>query len=121
MKRTPRHRPERLAALIQETIAAALTTDVKDPRVGFVTVTSVTVSSDGSHATVRVAVMGSDEEKASAMEGLRSAKGFLRSRIARTLRIRTTPELHIVLDRGLEHAARIAELLDEVGHDEPAP
>ncbi|MGD2135568.1 MAG: 30S ribosome-binding factor RbfA [Gemmatimonadales bacterium] len=109
-----RHRPERVAALIQETLAEALTTRVKDPRVGFVTVTGVDVASDYSVATVGVSVLGDEEEKAQAMEGLDSASGFLRSLLARTLTLRTTPELRFVLDRGIEHAARINRILDDL-------
>ncbi len=121
MKSSRRHRAERLAAQIHEIIAAALATDLKDPRVGFVTVTGVTVSPDGSHATVRVAVMGDDADKARAMKGLASAKGFLRTRVAQSMRLRAVPELHIVLDQGLEHAARIDALLDDIKHDEQDP
>lgn len=109
-----RHRPERVAALVQETLAEALTTRVKDPRVGFVTVTAVDVSADYSCATIRVSVLGDEDEKSRAMEGLESASGFLRSILARTLDLRTTPELRFVLDRGIEHAARINRILDDL-------
>lgn len=114
MKRAPHHRPERLAALLQETLAEALATQVKDPRVGFVTLTGVTVSPDGGHAAVRVSVMGSEEEKATALQGLESARGFLRTHLAGVLKLRTVPELHFQLDRGLEHAQRINQLLAEL-------
>lgn len=120
MKRTPRHRPERLAALVRETLATALTTGVRDPRIGFVTITGVHVTGDGHHATVRVSVMGTDEDKGRAMDGLEHAKGFLRTHLAGNLELRVTPELHFELDRGLEHARRIDELLDQVrGEGDP--
>jgi ribosome-binding factor A len=107
-----------VAALIQETLASALATQVKDPRIGFATLTGVSVTPDYSHATIWVSVLGSEEEKQGAVEGLRSAGGFLRSILARALPLRTVPELHFVLDRGLEHAQRIDELLDgETGND----
>lgn len=112
-----KHRPERVGALIQESLADALATELKDPRIGFVTVTGVTVSPDCSHASVRVSVMGSDEEKARAMEGLESARGFLRTRLARTLTLRSAPELHFHLDRGVEHAARIDRLLHRLRNE----
>lgn len=118
MSRAPKRRPERLAALIQQTIATALMTELKDPRVGFVTVTGVKVSPDGTHATVRVSVMGSDEDKARALEGLDSARGFLRGHLARNLDLRSAPELHIELDRTLEKAQRIDRLLSEIRRDE---
>jgi ribosome-binding factor A len=64
-------------------------------------------------------VHGDDAAKASALEGLESAAGFLRSRVARALTTRTVPELHFELDRGLEHATRINELLDELKRESP--
>ena len=119
MKRSGKHRSQRLAAVIKESIADALTRSVKDPRVGFVTVTGIVVSPDGGHAAVSVSVMGSDEEKQRALEGLESAKGFLRGLLARTLDLRTAPELDFQLDRGLEHAAHINRLLADLKRDEP--
>ena len=113
-----RHRPERLAALIQQVIADALTTRVKDPRVGFVTVTDVTVPPDVQHAVVRVSVLGGEDEKRRALEGLESARGFLRSHLAQQLTLRVAPELRFELDRGIEHARRIDEILDQLKHDE---
>lgn len=118
MTPAPHHRPERLAALLHQTLAEALANRVKDPRVGFVTVTGVDVSPDGGHAAVWVSVMGTEEEKTSAMEGLNSARGFLRSHLAKALTLRTTPELHFQLDRGLEHAQRIEQLLAQIRRDE---
>jgi ribosome-binding factor A len=118
MKKSGKHRPERLAALIQESVASALATQVKDPRVGFITVTGTTVSPDGTHAVLRVSVMGTEEEKARAFEGLESARGFLRTNLARTLSLRTIPELHFELDRGLEHAQRINQILADLKRDE---
>jgi len=112
MKRSRRHRPERLAALIHETLATALTTQLKDPRIGFVTITGVHVTPDAQHATVRFSVLGDEAEKGRAAEGLEHARGFLRSHLASRLALRVTPELHFELDRGLEHARRIGEILD---------
>ena len=109
-----RHRPERVAAIIHETLAPAVSNLLKDPRVGFVTVTGVTVTPDIAHAEVRVSVLGTEAEKAEAMAGLASATGFLRTHVARTLTLRTAPELHFVLDRGIEHAQRIDQLLDDL-------
>lgn len=121
MKRRPHHRPERLAALIHQTLATALTTQLKDPRIGFVTITGVHVTKDGQHATVRFSVLGTDEDKGRAVEGIEHARGFLRSHLAARLELRVTPELHFELDRGLEHARRIDELLDKLrGEGDPA-
>jgi ribosome-binding factor A len=95
-------------------IADALTREVRDPRVGFVTLTGVLVTNDLSHARIMVSVPGEEGDKTRALEGLQSAAGFLRSRAARTLTTRSVPELHFELDRGLEHAARISELLNDI-------
>ena len=117
MKHPKPHRPERLAALIHEELALALTTLIKDPRVGFVTITQVHVTPDGKHATVSVSVLGEEEEKQRAMDGLAHARGFLRTRLADALSVRTIPELQFELDRGLEHARRIDELLAQARRD----
>jgi ribosome-binding factor A len=112
--RRPSHRPERVGELIREAVGEFLTSNVRDPRVGFVTVTAVQVSADLTHATVLVSVMGSEEEKARSLEGLASAARFLRAQLARELRLRTSPELTFRLDRGLEHAQRIDRVLKEL-------
>lgn len=116
--RAKSHRPERLGELIRETIAEFLTTNVRDPRIGFVTVTGVQVSADLGHATVFVSVMGSAEEKDRSLEGLTSAARFLRGRLARDLKMRTSPEIHFQLDRGIEHAQRIEQVLKELKEGE---
>lgn len=115
------HRTERLAALVQQEIADALATRVKDPRVGFVTVTGTSVTPDGEHATIRVSIMGTDEEKERALEGLDSARGFLRSHLAQRLPLRVAPDLRFELDRGLEHARRIDEILSQLKREEDGP
>jgi ribosome-binding factor A len=111
-------RPEQMAETLRQVITDALTREVRDPRVGFVTVTGVLVSNDLSHARVMVSVPGEDSDKSRALEGLQSAAGFLRSRAARALTTRTVPELHFELDRGLEHAARINELLNAIKRED---
>jgi len=116
--RQPSRRPEQVAGTIRQVIADALAREVRDPRVGFVTVTGVLVTNDLSHARVMVSVPGDDAAKAKAMQGLQSAAGFLRSRAARSLTTRTVPELHFELDKGFEHAARIEELLQSIRREE---
>ncbi len=107
-------RPEQVAENIRQVIADALTREIRDPRVGFVTITGVEVTNELSHARIRFSVTGDEEAKERALEGLRSAAGFLRSRVAKALTTRTVPELHFELDRGLDHAARINQLLAEI-------
>ena len=115
--KSPR-RPEQVAETLRQVVADAMTRELRDPRIGFVTLTGVLVSPDLSHARIMVSVPGDQAEKDRALEGLQSAAGFLRSRAARALTTRTVPELHFELDRGLEHAARINELLDEIRREE---
>ncbi|UCC73114.1 MAG: 30S ribosome-binding factor RbfA [Gemmatimonadota bacterium] len=113
-------RTQRLGPLLKEEIARLLQREVKDARIGMVTITDVEVTSDLKQATVYIQAPGDESSKAEAIEGLASAAGFIRSRIGRELRIRRTPELRFVLDRTQERAARIHELLAEVAEpDEP--
>lgn len=116
--KSSRRRPEQVAETLRQVVADAMTRELRDPRIGFVTLTGVLVSPDLSHARIMVSVPGEQAEKDRALEGLQSAAGFLRSRAARALTTRTVPELHFELDRGLEHAARINELLDEIRREE---
>ena len=112
--RQPSRRPEQVAGTIRQVITDALAREIRDPRVGFVTVTGVLVTNDLSHARVMVTVPGDEATKARAMQGLQSAAGFLRTRAARALTTRTVPELHFELDQGVEHAARIEQLLESI-------
>ena len=100
--------------MVRQAVGAFLTSDVRDPRIGFVTVIGVEVSPDLSHANVRVSVMGSDEDKAKSLEGLASAARYLRAQLSSELHLRTSPELHFHLDRGIEHAQRIDRVLKEL-------
>jgi len=116
--RQPSRRPDQVAGTIRQVIAEALSREIRDPRVGFVTVTGVLVTNDLSHARVSVSVPGGESEKTRALQGLQSAAGFLRSRAARALTTRTVPELHFELDKGVEHAARIEKLLASIRREE---
>ncbi len=107
-------RTQRVNQLLKEEIARLLLRDVKDARIGAVTVTAVRVSPDLMQANVYVQVPGDDTRKTEALEGLASAAGYMRSRLGRELRIRRSPELRFIIDRTQEHAARIHELLAEV-------
>jgi ribosome-binding factor A len=123
MKRAQRgqsRRPEQVAETVRQVVAEAIAREIRDPRVGFVTVTAVQVSGDLSHARVLVSVMGEEADKARALEGLRSATGFLRTRVTGALSTRTVPELEFEIDRGMEHAARINALLADLKPEDPA-
>jgi ribosome-binding factor A len=98
---------------LREVLAAAITSEMKDPRIGFVTVTDVDTSPDLRAARVYVSVLGSEAEREDAMEGLNSAHGFLQGKIASEMRIKRTPTLTFHYDESVERGVRLSELLDE--------
>src|SRR4051812_12539386 len=106
----PSKRMRRVDVALRHVIGDAVAQDLKDPRVGFVTVTDVETSPDLRHARVYVSVLGTEDEKDASLEGLRSAHGVLQSRIARELRLRNTPELAFILDQTAERAFRLERL-----------
>jgi ribosome-binding factor A len=114
MPSSSRRRPEQVGELIRQVIAEALVKDVRDPRIQLVTVTRVEVSPDLSFARVYVVAHGEEDVKSGALEGLASAAGFFRSRVARALSARITPELKFEIDRGAEHASRIDQILADL-------
>src|SRR3954452_24898382 len=107
----PGERMRRVDAALRHVIGDAVAHDLKDPRVGFVTVTDVDTSPDLRHARVYVSVLGTPEEQEASLDGLRSAHGVLQRRIARELRLKNTPELQFALDHTAENAFRIEALL----------
>src|SRR5688500_17899678 len=113
-------RTDRVEELLKEEIARVVRLEVKDPRVGFITIMHVDVSPDLRHAKVFVSVMGVEEEKQATVEALQRASGFIRGRMGREITLKRLPELHFEVDRTLERAARIEELLDRAGPEEAA-
>jgi len=103
----------RVNEVIREVLGAAIATDLKDPRIGFVTVTDVDTSPDLRAARVYVSVLGDEAKREQTMRGLRSAHGFLQGRIAAELRIKRTPTLSFHYDDSIERGARLSRLLDE--------
>jgi ribosome-binding factor A len=104
-------RVRKIADRIQVIVAEMLERRIKDPRLGFVTVTDVRVSGDTQHATIFYTVMGGDEDRAGTAAALQSAKGLLRSEVGKRLGMRHTPTLEFVLDALPESAAHIEDLL----------
>jgi ribosome-binding factor A len=107
----------RVDEAVREVLGGAVSRDLKDPRVGFVTVTEVRTSPDLRHARVFVSVLGTADEQSATLEGLRSAHGILQARVARELRMKRTPALTFELDDTAERAARLEALIDEVRRD----
>jgi len=111
----------RVDEAIRQVIGDAVAGDLKDPRVGFVTVTDVRTSPDLRHARVYVSVLGEhghssgESEREATLEGLRSARGYLQGRLASELRLKRTPTLEFSYDDTTDRALRVEELLDEIG------
>ena len=99
-------------------LAELIAREVKDPRIGFATVTRVELTADLSHARVFVSVLGNPEEQKNNLEGLSSATGFLRHEIGRRLALRRVPELDFILDPGAEAGEKIEMLLHKLHEDE---
>ena len=112
------HRQEKLGELIAAELSELLRTRTKDPRIGFASITRVEVSGDLRHAKVFVSVMGTPEEQATTMKGIRNASGFLRHELATRLTLRFMPELVFKLDSSIAEGARILELINKVEQED---
>jgi ribosome-binding factor A len=106
-------RMRRVNEAVREVVSARLAEGLRDPRIGFVTVTSVDTSPDLRHARVYVSVLGSEDERAATMAGLGSAHGVLQQSVASELRMKHTPTLEFVFDESIDRGMRISELLDD--------
>lgn len=106
-------RTERIADAIHEEIARLLLREIKDPRVGMVTLTGVRVTADLRQARVRFSVLGEVERRAEALAGLQSASGFIRAQLARRLNLRVAPAIVFEADTSLEEAEKVSRLLKE--------
>jgi ribosome-binding factor A len=113
-------RVRRIADRIKVTVAEMLERRIKDPRLGFVTVTDVRVSGDTQHASVFYTVFGSEEEVAGSAAALESAKGLIRSEVAKQLNIRHAPSLEFIHDALPENARHLEEVLAKVRADDAA-
>lgn len=110
-------RIDRVQELAREVLSEAIQ-ELKDPRIGFVTVTRVRVSADLRHGRVLVSVLGSEEEQERTMEGLESAKAHLRAELGRDMRTKYLPDLTFELDHKAEEAERLERLFKQVHEDE---
>jgi ribosome-binding factor A len=108
----PSARMRRINEMLREVVGAAIATDLNDPRIGFVTVTSVETSPDLRAARVYVSVLGSAEERETTLKGLRSSHGVIQARIASETRMKRTPTLTFRYDDTIEKGMRISKLLD---------
>jgi ribosome-binding factor A len=105
-------RTHRVGEQIQRELAALIQCELKDPRLGMISISAVSVSRDLGHAKVYVSVLGSEEQTAESMTVLKHAAGYLRHKLGKSLHMRVIPELHFFLDRSLEEGARIGALIN---------
>lgn len=111
----------RVADQIQRELADLLQNEIKDPRVGKVTITAVEVTRDYGHAKIFYTTLGSKEENFLAEKGLDHAKGFLRSSLSHRMKLRIIPQLHFVYDESVERGVRLSKLIDEAVAQEKTP
>jgi ribosome-binding factor A len=109
-----RVRVGRVGEQIKKELSQIIQTEVKDPRVGFLTVTGVDVTNDLSQAKVYLSVLGSDEDKANSLQAVAKATGFIRSELGKRVRLRKVPELLFKIDESVDYGSRIESLLHQL-------
>ena len=107
-------RRERIAETIRQELSDIIQKEMKDPRIGFVTIIRVTVTNDLRYADVYFSVFGKDKDKISSKIGLQNAAGYLRKEIGQRLRMRFIPEIRFKFDRSIEYSAHIDEVLEKL-------
>jgi ribosome-binding factor A len=105
-------RPRRIAEQLQRELAELISHEVKDPRIGMLTLTGVDVTPDYAHANVYFTLLGGAQQADSALAGLQRAAGFLRSQVAHRMKLRITPQLHFIYDTSVENGAHLSQLID---------
>lgn len=110
-------RTRQVGDLLREELTDIIRSDVKDPRVGFFTITRVDIGPDLRNATAMVSVLGTDDEREETLAALRSASGYIRRQLKPRLRMRQVPEISFADDRSMEHAQDIARALKQLERD----
>lgn len=110
-------RSEKVADLIQREVSEMLVRTVKDPRIGFVTITKVSVSDDCRRAKIYFSVTGNVDERERSRKGLESAKGYIRKELGRRISLRYTPEIMFLFDPSIEYAIHIGEVLQNINYE----
>lgn len=115
-----RLRVEKLQEAIKQELSKMLLNDIKDPRVKFVTITAVELTDDISLAKVYISYYGAEADKKATWEGLKKATGFMRSEIAKRIRLRFAPAIVLLEDKSMEYSAHIESLLQKIKTEETA-
>lgn len=105
---------EKVAGIIQKEVSEIIAFELKDPKIGFITITDVTVTNDLSIAKIYVSFLGQKAREEAGMKALQRSKGFIRSTLAKRLSMRKCPELHFFIDDALEQGNKIEKLLFEI-------
>ncbi|HAQ06103.1 MAG TPA: 30S ribosome-binding factor RbfA [Bacillus bacterium] len=112
------HRVNRVGEQMKKELGEIISRKIKDPRIGFVTVTDVQVTGDLQQAKVYISVLGDEEQRENTLKGLAKAKGFIRTEIGQRIRLRKTPELIFEFDESMAYGNRINSLIHELKRDE---
>lgn len=110
-------RPHRVGEQMKKELGEIISRKLKDPRIGFVTVTDVRVTGDLQQATIYISVLGTEEEKEQTLKGLEKAKGFIRSEIGQRIRLRKTPEITFEVDESIDYGNRIESILHQLNKE----
>ena len=110
-------RVNRVAEQMKKELGEIILQKVKDPRIGFVTVTDVEVTGDLQNATIYISVLGNESEKEATLKGLEKAKGFIRTEIGKRIRLRVIPEIEFAFDESIAYGNRIETLLTQVNNE----
>ena len=113
-------RIEKIQELMKQEISKIILRELKDPRIGFVTVTGVHITRDLSEATAYVSIMGNEKKVKDSWEGLQSSLGYIRREIGHRVRLRITPELKFEIDKSLDYSEHIQKLLNKIKTDDAA-
>ncbi|MMZ64516.1 Ribosome-binding factor A [compost metagenome] len=112
-----KNRTGRVSEQIKKELSVLIQSELKDPRIGFVTVTGVDVTNDLSQAKIYLSVFGDEDAKKDSLKGLEKANGFLRTELGKRIRLRHTPELIFKIDESIAYGSRIEKLLGDISDD----
>lgn len=110
-------RISRVEETLRHEISEIIQKEMKDPRIGFVTITSLELSPDLKHLRLYISILGTEKEKTDTLKGLENAKGFIRSEVGKRVRLKYLPEITIEVDRSIDEGMRISELIDRISDD----
>jgi ribosome-binding factor A len=110
-------RIHRVAEQIKKEVSQLIQNELKDPRVGFITVTDVEVTGDLQEATIYISILGNESQKQDSLEGLKKAEGFIRREVGKRIRLRHTPEISFVFDGSIEYGNKIEKILSQINNE----